>query len=137
MYKWLEEWKRPGALMKALFFIGIIGIIAVPAWFQNIRNHPLKWYKQKWCERQAGAADAPMPDRTACGCLTDTHTVEFAFADAWYEAVGQVLYNSMQTGKKAGIVLIAENEADKKYRHRLEETVRKFQLPIDIWVIDR
>ena len=47
-----------------------------------------------------------MPDGTRCDILTDTHAIEVDFADKWAEAIGQSLNYAMQTGKKAGIVLV-------------------------------
>ena len=136
MYKWLDEWKRPKTFAKIVFFIGMIGIIAIPAWLQKTRHHPLNWYQKAWCEEQGGKADANMPDRTACGCLTDTHAVEFAFADTWHEAVGQALYNGMQTNKKAAIVLIKESETDDKYLLRLRDTIAHFRLPVEVRILE-
>lgn len=133
LYKWLDDWKRPGSISKALFFIGIIGIIAIPVLFQDTRNHPLNWYKKKWCRDNNGQVDAKMPDKTSCGCRTDNNVVEFAFADSWHNAIGLALYNSLQTGEKPGIVLIIENEPDEKYLGRLENTKAKFNMPFDIW----
>ena len=51
-----------------------------------------------------------MPDGTRCDILTDTHAIEVDFADKWAEAIGQSLNYAMQTGKKAGIVLVLKDE---------------------------
>jgi hypothetical protein len=51
----------------------------------------------------------------------------------WAEAVGQSSYYSIQTKKKAGIVLILENMKNRKYWIRLNTTIQHFNLPIDIW----
>ena len=67
--------------------------------------------------------------------VTATHAVEFDFGPKWTEAVGQGIYYSIQTGKKAGIVLILENKKDRKYWIRLNTTVEHFNLPIDIWTV--
>lgn len=136
MYKWLEDWKRPGTISKALFFIGLIGIIAVPVFFQDTRTHPLNWYKKKWCNNYQGRIDAPMPDKTSCACQTDNNAVEFAYADSWHNAIGLTLYNGMQTGIKPGLVLIIENKSDEKYLDRCKNTIEKFKLPIDVWAYD-
>jgi len=60
---------------------------------------------------------------------------EFEFAKKWTEAVGQSLHYSLQTGKKAGIVLILESESDRKFWLRLNSSIAHFKLPIDTWVI--
>lgn len=76
-----------------------------------------------------------MPDGTRCDCLTETHAVEFDFGEKWSEAIGQSLYYSLQTGKKAGIVLIIETIKDRKYWIRLNTTIDQFKLPIDTWAV--
>ena len=50
-----------------------------------------------------------------CIPLQDTHAIEFDFGGNWAEAIGQSSYYSIQTKKKAGIVLILENMKDRKY----------------------
>jgi len=47
--------------------------------------------------------------------------------------VGQSAYYALQTGKKAGIVLILESMKDRKYWIRLNTTIEHFNLPIDTW----
>jgi len=51
----------------------------------------------------------------------------------WAEVIGQSSYYSIQTGKKAGIVLIMETMMDRKYWIRLNTTIEHFKLPIDTW----
>jgi hypothetical protein len=41
----------------------------------------------------------------------------------------------MQTGKKAGIVLILETMKGRKYWTRLSTTIEHFYAPIDIWSV--
>ena len=77
-----------------------------------------------------------LSDGTRCDCVTNTHAIEFDFGDHWSEAVGQSAYYAIQTGKKAGIVLILETMKDRKYWIRLNTTIEHFNLPIDTWVIE-
>ena len=136
MYKFLENWKRPGSVAKAAFFIGLILIIAVPAWMSDTRAHPLDWYRTRWCESAGGEIGAKMPDGTTCDCLTPTHAVEFAYADHWHGVIGQALYNGRQTGKTPGVVLIIEKESDEKYFRRLQDTVAHYSLPMTVWAYE-
>lgn len=76
-----------------------------------------------------------LPDRTRCDCLTSTYAVEFDFGNKWAEAIGQALHYAIQTGKKAGIVLILEKEKDRKYWIRLNTIIQYYDLPIDTWQI--
>jgi len=67
--------------------------------------------------------------------MTETHAIEFEFAGKWTEAVGQSLHYSLQTGKRAGIVLILESDSDRKFWIRLNSSIAHFKLPIDARVI--
>lgn len=73
------------------------------------------------------------PDKTRCDCLTSSHAIEFDFGKKWAEAIGQALYYSIQTGKRAGVVLILEKKDDYKYWIRLNTIIEHFRLPIDRW----
>lgn len=93
------------------------------------------FYQDQWCKEHNGQAEAVLPDKTRCDCLTATYAIEFDFGKKWAEAIGQSLYYSLQTGKKAGIVLILEDESDYKFWIRLNTTIEHFKLPIDTWMI--
>jgi len=67
--------------------------------------------------------------------VTGTHAIEFDFGGTWSAAVGQSAYYSLQTDKKAGIVLILETMKDRKYWIRLNTTIEHFNLPIDTWTV--
>ena len=111
-------------------------IFLFPSQLLAKREHPEKWYQQKWCEAHKGQVEVVLPDGTRCDCLMDTHAIEFDFGDHWSEAVGQSAYYAIQTGKKAGIVLILETMKDRKYWIRLNITIEHFNLPIDTWSIE-
>ena len=51
------------------------------------------------------------------------------------EAIGQSLYYSLQTGHRAGVVLILEDQQDRVYWLRLNSTIQHFKLPIDTWAV--
>jgi hypothetical protein len=87
-------------------------------------------------EAYRGQVEVVLPDGTRCDCVTDTHAIEFDFGDHWSEAVGQSAYYAIQTGKKAGIVLILETMKDRKYWIRLNTTIEHFNLPIDTWNVE-
>jgi hypothetical protein len=113
----------------------IITILIFPTPLFAKREYPEKWYQQKWCEAQKGQVEVVLPDGTRCDCVTDTHAIEFDFGNNWAEAIGQSAYYSLQTGKKAGIVLILETLKDRKYWIRLNTTIEHFNLPIDTWSV--
>ena len=99
------------------------------------RLHHERWYQQQWCRSMGGRTEVELPDRSRCDCLTESHAIEFDFADKWQEAIGQSLYYSLQTGKKAGIVLILEKPSDLKYWIRLNSVIMNDNLSIDTWKI--
>ena len=76
-----------------------------------------------------------LADGTRCDCVTATHAIEFDFGGNWAEAIGQSSYYSIQTKKKAGIVLILESMKDRKFWIRLNTTTEHFDLPIDTWSV--
>ena len=119
------------------FRLGLILLIVLvlPAPLLAKREHPEKWYQQKWCEAHRGQVEVVLPDGTRCDCVTDTHAIEFDFGSGWGESIGQSMYYSLQTDKKAGIVLILETMKDRKYWIRLNTTIEHFKLPIDTWRI--
>jgi hypothetical protein len=108
-------------------------IFLFPSHLFAIRQHQEKWYQKKWCEEQKGRVEVVLPDGTRCDCVTDTHAIEFDFGSNWAEAIGQSSYYSIQTGKKAGIVLILETMKERKFWIRLNTTIEHFKLPIDTW----
>jgi hypothetical protein len=92
-----------------------------------------KEYQKEWCEKHNGQTEFVLPDKTRCDCLTTKNAIEFDFGKKWAEAIGQSLYYSLQTGKRAGIVLILETPKDRKFWLRLNTTIDNFKLPIDTW----
>jgi hypothetical protein len=111
----------------------LVGLLPAMAWAGH--DHPEKWYQERWCAERGGEAEVVLPDRTRCDCLTDENAVELDFGAKWAEAIGQALYYSIQTGKRAGVVLILEKESDRKYWIRLNSVIQHFGLPIDTWEI--
>ena len=106
-------------------------LLAAPCYAAH--QYTEKQYQTKWCTGK-GVAEYKLSDNTRVDCLTKTHAIEFDFAPKWAESIGQSLYYSMRTGKKAGVVLIMENkEKDKKYLDRLQCVAKRFC--IDVWII--
>ena len=100
------------------------------------RAHPEKYYQQKWCAENHGQVEYVLPDQSRVDCLTETHAIEFDFADKWQEALGQPLFYAAATGKKAGIVLIMEEaQRDKIYWLRLKLATKEQNM--DIWTIGK
>lgn len=91
-------------------------------------------YQTLYCNKVRGVLEYELDDKCRVDCLTETHAIEFDFAPKWAESIGQSLYYSMKTGKKAGVVLILENgKYDEKYLKRLHTVTDK--LNIDVWTM--
>ena len=121
-------------MQRKILIILIVLLIATPALAGH--KHPEKWYQKFWCNNHNGRTEVVLPGRTRCDCLTDTNAIEFDFAKKWAESIGQALYYSACTGKRAGIVLILEHFRDWQYWDRLNLTISYYDLPIDVWTIN-
>ncbi len=64
--------------MKKIALI-FITIFLFPLLLFAKREHPEKWYQEKWCEAYKGQVEVVLPDGTRCDCVTDTHAIEFDF----------------------------------------------------------
>ena len=123
-------------MKQCLQCLTILLCLAVPMASSAKNLHKEKWYAEQWCNAHGGRIEVVMPDKTRVDCLTSTHAIEFDFGKKWAEAIGQSLYYSLQTNKKAGVVLILEEEKDRKYWIRLNSTIEHFNLPIDSWIVN-
>ena len=91
-------------------------------WEHVHHDHSEEAYQNAWCSLHNGIAEYQNKDFTRVDCLTDTHAVEFDFANKWYESIGQALHYSVMTGKKGKVVLILDNpEPQMVYYERLKK----------------
>ena len=109
-------------MLKKIFFI-ISAIIATtviaanafeyayaPNGFKYVKHkHNEASYQHVWCSANNGIEEYENKDFTRVDCLTETHAVEFDFANKWHESIGQALHYQLMTGKKAKVVLILED----------------------------
>lgn len=121
--------------MRTWISIITVLLVMVPSLAEAKRLHPERYYQEAWCKAHDGQVEVVLPDRTRCDCLTDTHAIEFDFGNKWAESIGQALYYSIQTGKRAGVVLILEKQKDYKYWIRLNTIIKHYGLPIDTWKV--
>jgi hypothetical protein len=121
--------------MKTTHLILILSLFCFLSPAEAKHTNPEKYYQEKWCAEQLGEVEVVLPDLTRCDCLTSSNAVEFDFGNKWAEAIGQSLYYSIQTGKKAGIALILEKPSDYKYWIRLNTVIAENDLKIDTWQV--
>ena len=97
-----------------------------------------KYYSDKFCEEMSGQADYTLQDKSRVDCLTETHAFEVDWADGMkvYEAIGQSLYYSSQTGKLPGILLLIRKDNSEKHIRKIREVIRFFDLDIELIIKD-
>ncbi|MCH7499238.1 MAG: hypothetical protein IH886_04410 [Nitrospinae bacterium] len=93
------------------------------------------FHRDRICKKWNGTPEYTLDDWERVDCLTDQYAVEFDFSNKWAEAVGQALYYSMKTGKKAGIVLIMNGDSSQSHLERLKAVIGHYRLDIKIWTL--
>jgi hypothetical protein len=96
-------------------------------------EHLEKDYQAVWCQEQNGELEVVLDDKSRVDCITDRYAVEFDFAPKWAEGVGQALYYAEKTGKEPGVVLIVEEEKDKKHLPKIQLLSEKYG--IGVWTM--
>jgi len=91
-----------------------------------------RYYQDLWCQAHAGEVEVRQTDMTRVDCITYYHAIEFDFANKWAEAIGQALHYGIMTGKRAGIVLIGDDE---RFINRARNIIFTYSLPIDLWTM--
>lgn len=95
-----------------------------------------KWHEADFVNAYcAGEVEYVLPDRTRVDCLTDTHAIEYDWGKKWAESLGQALFYSAMTGKKAGIVLIVNPRTKARYLKRLNKAIVDNKLNVDVWTV--
>ena len=86
-------------------------------------------YQRAWCSAKGGIEEYKNKDYTRVDCLTDTHAVEFDFANKWAESIGQAVHYGIMTGKKPKVVLILDNpNTQMVYYNRIKTIGKKYQI---------
>jgi hypothetical protein len=117
--------------LASLILLLLLFLVSTPAFAAH--QHPEKYYQEAWCNEHHGVMEFVLDDLTRIDCLTATHAIEVEFAPKWAESVGQSLHYSLKTGKKAGIVLVLEDQGDSRFLERLKPLAEKYG--IDLWII--
>jgi len=89
-------------------------------------------YQHAWCKAHNGVEEYENNDFTRVDCLTNTHAVEFDFANKWAESVGQAEYYALKTGKRGKVVLILEDsKKDFVYLYRVKKLAEKHNFDVE------
>lgn len=116
-------------------FLVVLLLLVNPNALHAKNKHKERHYQEAWCNDQNGEIEFKLKDRTRVDCLTDEFAIEFDFGKKWAESIGQSLYYSFITGKKAGVVLILTKKKHYRYWLRLNSVIDHNKLPITTWRI--
>ena len=98
-------------------------------WKHVHHKHLEASYQNAWCSMHNGIEEYKNKDYTRVDCLTDTHAVEFDFANKWAESIGQALHYALITGKKPKVVLILdEPNTQMIYYKRIQKIGKKYDI---------
>ena len=123
-----------------IWITALVVIISMPVKSVEFK----KWYEHDYVNHYCkGKVEFVLPDRTRVDCLTDEYAIEYDYSYKWAESIGQSLYYSSATGKKAGIVLIIEKKHNNRYLTRLNDAIDMIPCnentcpAIKVWVVDK
>jgi len=116
-----------------------ISITALVLYFSNCsleaktKMHE-KDYQKIFCNNLNGKIEHVLIDKSRIDCLTSHYAIEIDFGKKWAESIGQSLYYSLMTNKKAGIGIIIDvnSKRDKKYLKRLYTVTKKLNIKVFI-----
>lgn len=98
---------------------------------QAKRIHTEKYYQNIICNKFKAQKEFVLQDKTRVDCLTSNYAIEIDFANKWSESIGQSLYYSIKTGKRAVVVLITEHrQKDTKYLKRLLSVAKEHNIRV-------
>lgn len=103
-------------------------------WKTAYHKHNESSYQHAYCSACKGIEEYKLPDYTRVDCLTDTHAIEFDFANKWAESIGQALHYALMTGKKAKVVLILDEKYKQKqmiYFERVKRIGEKHNIDVE------
>jgi len=109
-----------------VFFVGIGQVVAAK------RLHSEAEYVDYYCK---GTVEYRNSDKTRTDCYTKENSMEYDFAQKWYECIGQALHYARLNNNYPVCVLILEKDSDFKYLNRAKLVVRHYELPMQIWVV--
>lgn len=118
-------------ILALLFFL----ITAVVISSLTEDQEPIKkneaYYQIQFCKKKNGVTEVVLPDRIRVDCLTDDYAIEVDWAKKWAESIGQSLFYTDITNKKAGVALIV-GEKDQRYLKRINRIAKKVKIKVFI-----
>lgn len=78
-----------------------------------------------------GVLEYKLNDGSRIDCLTKTYAIEVDFASKWAESIGQSLYYSLMSDKKAAVLLIMERKyKDVSKLQKLKKVAKKHGITV-------
>lgn len=114
-----------------LLILTILFLFTACSFSKNTIKKNEKYYQTLFCKEKNGMMEHKLKDKTRVDCLTKKYAIEVDWAKKWAEAVGQSLYYSESTNKKAAIALIC-SEKDARFIRRVKKIANKFDIKIFI-----
>jgi hypothetical protein len=108
----------------------------------NVNAETEAYHQNKWCNARNGQTEVRVKGGRV-DCMLSDYSIEFGFANKWKEDIAQSRWYSLQTGKKAGIVMIYKKPTDSVYLGYVREylnqycsqyTIKHFEC-IKIWTV--
>ncbi|TWX67907.1 hypothetical protein ESZ36_11515 [Colwellia demingiae] len=129
----------PRVLVVSLKLFAVIAFLSTASLAQAKSAKPAKlgkWHEADFVDAYCkGEIEYVLADRTRVDCLTATHAIEYDWGKKWAESLGQALFYSAMTGKKAGIVLIVNPRTKDRFLKRLNKAISDNNLDVDVWTI--
>ncbi|MBK1883637.1 hypothetical protein JIN85_14540 [Luteolibacter pohnpeiensis] len=118
----------------SLYVVAVLALVGSSACAKETPAHPEAWYRDEVARKLGGKTEVQVPNGRV-DILTEAYAIEVEKATNWKEAIGQCLWYSLQTNKRAGIVLIVTNEKrDRGHIIRLGSVIQANELPIRVWI---
>jgi len=126
----------PLVLLTSLIIFTLVTLFSTSNFAQAKSAKSAKWREADFVDAHCqGEIEHVLVDKTRVDCLTDTHAIEYDWGKKWAESLGQALFYSAMTGKKAGIVLIVNPKSKERFLKRLNKAISDNDLDVDVWTI--
>ena len=119
--------------MRFLFFCLLFFCLTQSAF--AARKNSERHYQEQWAKEHGGKIEVTLPDKTRCDIVTKDFAIEVDFADKWSESIGQALYYAFQTNKKPAVLLIMEDQKDRRFLFRLNSVLVHYKIDIEVFVV--
>ena len=126
----------PRVFFASLKLFAVIAFLSTCSLAQAKTAKSGKWHEADFVDAYCqGEVEHVLADKTRVDCLTATHAIEYDWGKKWAESLGQALFYSAMTGKKAGIVLIVNPRTKDRFLKRLNKAIADNNLDVDVWTI--